>query len=138
MYDSYIISLEFRSALVQVIWTLAQYDSSTTSYDVRCKDSAEEDASRIHPTEVIQWDCFDEADNTFSRYDVVRATCGCASTPAPLLLDSGGDDGSFANSTGGIILWVFVTIVGAAFGGLVCCSNNAVACSNDCCNCCED
>ena len=71
----------FPAFFVQVIWVLAHYDQSEEVYSIRCKDSDESDASQIHPTAVVQWDCYDTRDYTL--LDGVAATCGCSATIVP-------------------------------------------------------
>ncbi|CAN0458263.1 unnamed protein product, partial [Ectocarpus sp. 12 AP-2014] len=57
---------------IWAIWVLSQYQDYVLggTLEIRCKDSDENDASLIHPTEVVQWDC-EEADNEFTRLDYV-------------------------------------------------------------------
>ncbi|CAN0423046.1 unnamed protein product, partial [Ectocarpus sp. 12 AP-2014] len=97
------------------IWVLSQYQDYVLggTLEIRCKDSDENDASLIHPTEVIQWDC-EEADNEFTRLDYVTTTCGCTTL-------SGGstDDGWSTGEIAGVVVGAIVIILGilAAYFG---------------------
>ncbi|CAM9667945.1 unnamed protein product, partial [Ectocarpus sp. 13 AM-2016] len=53
-----------------------------------CKDAYEEDATTLHPVEVIQWNCYSTADDDYTRLDEIDITCSCGTvagfTPSPL------------------------------------------------------
>ena len=59
------------------VWVLAHYDETKGVYTRRCYDADINDASLIHPTEVTQWDCYDEETSDFTRTYGATATCGC-------------------------------------------------------------
>eukprot|EP00752_Nemacystus_decipiens_P005791 g5239.t1 len=61
------------------IWVLAHHDTIEEVYRIRCRDANEEEASTLHPTEVVQWNCVDEL-GEFTNLDYVTTTCGCPST----------------------------------------------------------
>ncbi|CAB1106192.1 unnamed protein product [Ectocarpus sp. CCAP 1310/34] len=48
------------------------FDAATT-----CKDAYEEDATTLHPVEVIQWNCYSTADEDYTRLDEIEITCSC-------------------------------------------------------------
>ncbi|CAN0509192.1 unnamed protein product, partial [Ectocarpus sp. 12 AP-2014] len=48
------------------------FDASIT-----CKDAYEEDATTLHPVQVIQWNCYSTVDEDYTRLDEIETTCGC-------------------------------------------------------------
>ena len=59
---------------------LSYWNATAGSYIDRCIDADETDASLIHPTEVIEWNCLDEEDDDFSLLDIVDTECDCPTT----------------------------------------------------------
>ncbi|CAM9634834.1 unnamed protein product [Ectocarpus sp. 6 AP-2014] len=59
------------------------FDASIT-----CKDAYEDDATTLHPVEVIQWNCYSTADEDYTRLDEIEITCSCGTvagyTPSPV------------------------------------------------------
>lgn len=68
-----------------------QFQDYGTGNAKRCVDADQRNASTLHPSEVRQWDCYDEttsgidySPSEFALEDYVTVTCGC-STPQPAI-----------------------------------------------------
>ncbi|CAM9616428.1 unnamed protein product [Ectocarpus sp. 6 AP-2014] len=73
------------SSLGHAVWTFGRWvNGGRLQNEWYCEDANWEDARLLaHPTNVRQWDCWNDVDQARTNEDYVSTTCGCTATPSP-------------------------------------------------------